>query len=471
LTQYQPLVQTQPAQVSASSLERGLFHHYLTEVIDHVADDFNRSLWAVHLPRSAKEQPAIWHACVAVAALHQRQPFCGTRKSELYTTALNQYHKSLQSLIKLKPSASSKDEYAVQVPILGANLLFIVCAVQRGEITEAFTHLRNAINLLQLWRFWEPVIVRPPWKTPEGIIPKGSLMLFYVQIDGLAMEILPTRAAWHWQWEQAVVSIQQEPLVSLVQACLEIEMIWIGIKGMCNTIPLRCSPTQCMDFNRRRAILAAYYQKWAVRFDQFKDLSSAPDEANWALWLTLEVRRIVVSLMFRVDISGFETCWDALEPDFEAIASLIESIEERTLSEENMGRKAPYAFTPSLTKSLFFLVKVCRPSSLRRRIIKLYIAHRQRQRIISQKQDLTFYVEGVLAIMKIEEGAWGILEEERPATCSCRKHVFICNEHRIFECGIIHTGTHTANLPFRTVGDVAHGRETRSIPLTHMMPQ
>ncbi len=482
----QPLVFVSPSQIKATDLEHRLFHYYLLEVADHMADTANRPLWAVHLPRAAKQQPAVWHACVSVAALHQRQWFATAdvpdlalrerRRGELYTTSLRQYHKSLRSLIKIAPSASGSIDLEAQIAMLGANVLFITGAIQRGEMLECVTHLTNAFKLIHLWRFWEPVLnMSSPRRRSASIIPNMAMVLFYVQMDGLALESLPPALLWPWQWEHAVISSLQRPITSLLQALLEIEMIWIGIKDLFNAIPLRCSHTQRTFFANRRAVIRAYFQQWAARLDEFETSMSVASEMNGALLATLEVRRIVVGIMFRVDVHAFETCWDAFEPDFEEAVSLIASL-EGDLSQTALkgrtvgrpGRKAPCSFTPSLTKSLYFLAKVCRSPVLRRRIIQLFVEHRQNERIVTEKQDSAYFVQSTLAVMKVEEGAWVVSDAQRPADCSCIVNSFICNSHRVFRYGIVYTAGNTAVVSLSTVDDIICGREPQTIPVSHM---
>lgn len=448
--------------------ELELFHHYRTEVAVHIADEFNRTLWAHNFLQAAHHCPAIWHACNMYAAVHQIEqmrtcpdPSQADRLTKLHALALQQYSFSLKGTIELaRQETLSSDQKAT---VLAANVIFLLFAINRGELAESLQHLRNGLALIQQWRIWEYGRVATS-TTPivAPLLPSESLLLFYVQIDALAQESQPASSA--WRWESALEFLSRRPICSLTEACLELEMIWLGLKFSFKRMPLAPTTEELQSIAKHRLAMSRYFYSWRLMFHEYRSSTRAVSAIDSGLLIILETRQLLVDVLLRVDVSRFETCWDVFEAEFGRAVCLLELL---LGPDADLNRRTvqSFSFTPSITTSLQFLTTYCRSPTLRRRAISLLKEQRLREFTECSKTDKTYFTQTAELIMALEEKEWSILKAEK-STCPCVSGEFICNMHRVAEFRIQHTGTFTGELILRTVDDVVHNRPVQTIPMT-----
>ncbi|KID95595.1 C6 zinc finger domain protein, partial [Metarhizium majus ARSEF 297] len=482
---YQPPVVVSPVQVTATPQELDIFYYYRTEVAAHRADEFNRTLWNVYILRAANDQPAVWHACNALAAVHQRDAIklsawnatqaalTVERRQHLYTFALQQHAMSLKHVMAMAQQGDALS-FNDKGSILAANLLFFAGCLHQGRLLESLVHLRNGINLMHQWKFWEaraPDDVGSPPQIRNSIFPSASLLLFYVQIDGLAQDSSPPDAQGPepnstWQWEPALSSLCKRPFFSPADACLEFEMIWIGLRDLFKTLPPRPDASQQSSIIKRRVMLNVHLQNWKTKMDALQYSSPYVRPSDRKLLTILNMRHILANILANVDIGKFEVCWDAFEAQFEEIIVLVESLLFGQGGQNAHGNaEHRLSFTPTVTKSLHYMATICRHPSLRRRAISLLKELRRAERVGGKNADVSFFTQSIQAIMHMEEEAWFDAEKRRHPGCHCVAGEFICNAHRVSEFQIKYADSQEGELIFRTVDDVVNNRPARSLAM------
>ncbi|KAG8411004.1 hypothetical protein J3459_016731 [Metarhizium acridum] len=392
------------------------------------------------------------------------------RRQNLYTFALQQHAMSLKHVMAMAQQGDALS-FNDKGSILAANLLFFAGCLHQGRLLESLVHLRNGINLMHQWKFWEtraPDDVRSSPQTRNSIFPSASLLLFYVQIDGLAQDSSPPDAEASertstWQWEPALSSLCEKRFFSPADACLEFEMIWIGLRDLFKSLPLLPDTSQQSSIIKRRVMLNVHLQNWKTKMDAFQYSSPYVRQSDGKLLTILNMRHILANILANVDIDKFEVCWDAFEAQFEEIIVLVESLLFGPKDKNAHGNaKDRLSFTPTVTKSLHYMATICRHPSLRRRAISLLKELRRAERVGGKNVDVSFFTQSIQAIMNMEEEAWFDTDRRSHPGCHCVAGKFICNAHRISEFQIKYADSQEGELIFRTVDDIMNNRPVRS---------
>lgn len=362
--------------------------------------------------------------------------------------------------------------------VLAANVLFITCCFQREDMMECVVHFNNALQLIRRWGFWNQrqagqvsmSACKSKASAPETVLPTTALLLFFVQLDAHCQD--DSSAAHAWQWGPALLSLQDKPFVTLSDACLELEMMWIGVRGFFNAMPLCLVASSQRDcVHNRRHMIRKYFENWVAKFHKFRHSQVYTTRDDEGLISTLDARHIILGILLSVDIHNREICWDAFERQFERAISSIETLFEigdaQSTKSWRRGEGGSVSYTPSLTKLLHHVAKICRHPVLRRRAISLLRRQRQIDNRSTEEIDITFFTQSAEAIVSLEESEWHARSDQpKPQECICIPGRFICNGHRVFDCHINHTAFDQRELVFRTVNDVIHNRTSRSIPLS-----
>lgn len=512
-------------QVDATDQELELFHFYRTEVTGRYTNSFNGSLWGIHILQGAQHHPCIWRACNAVAAMAQWNNIRSTlgsmesmsstsaastaardRMRYLYAIGLRQYASSLKLIIQMAQLAQKHNtlSFSDKSVILATNMLFIICNINGNEVSDSLSHFANGVNLIEQWNLWQEL--RPPFlpaldsvnsvdsvdtNSNDAIIPIVPLLLFYVQTDGVALDVSPPVPSQErvWRWKNALVALQKQPIFSSMAAYLEQELIWIGTRGILQRVPIVPSPREKEDIDGCRLGMKMYAENWKTRFDKFQYSKSLPtvNKSESGLITIINMRYILLTVMLQVDIANSETSWDAFEPQFETIIQLLESllgrhatVEEpysQNRTETTQTRKIDsFSSKPSLLNPLpfrlfplFYVAKICRHPGIRRRAIALLGEQRRRENVFGHKSDISYLLKAAIAIMEFEEGAWSTREEisskgqrqRKVVGCPCVPGRFICHGHRVHEFKFIDFQASKAEIELRTVADVMHNRPGR----------
>ncbi|KAJ6787430.1 hypothetical protein PWT90_03270 [Aphanocladium album] len=201
--------------------------------------------------------------------------------------------------------------------------------------------------------------------------------------------------------------------MSIIQAYVEFEMIWISVWATWNNLPLR--PTQT---DTRVATSALRSNSLQVSI--------------------LKIRSILINILFCVDLDWSEslwdkTCWDDFWHRFAGAYNLLEV----TLEKENKATKKSEfdaQFTPSLYKALNFIARMYRQPELRRKAIALL------RKSLTVATGRLSKISGNLVlelisdqIFEVEEKAWtdDAAKEDCGESPRCVKDKFICNMHRV----------------------------------------
>lgn len=147
--------------------------------MQEITGGYDRSFWATDVLQAAQTHPAIWHAGLAFAALHQRMKIIAGREAHrhfadnYYTFGVVQYNISIGHLIKLtqKQNLTYIEKQAV---VLASTIHYGLCCLQK-LIRQAMIHIQSALTLFYQWRLWEQA-EKSPGSRRKGLLDPESLV-------------------------------------------------------------------------------------------------------------------------------------------------------------------------------------------------------------------------------------------------------------------------------------------------------
>lgn len=216
-----------------------MFGQFCCNSVRIVSGPFNRRFWQIDVPRAALAYPALWHASIALAAIHLSTKQGGTRprctastssrprpRNYHYVVALEHFNKSIRHLAQAlqghqgsssSSSSSGSLAYADQEMAIMTNILYIGIAAMLDDTWQLWSHWKNFVLLLESMRFGDgdPAACR-------GILGYEDLLSIVLSLDGNSpiLEDLPYR--WRRSW--AVKLPQYSSFASTTQA-------YIGMPG------------------------------------------------------------------------------------------------------------------------------------------------------------------------------------------------------------------------------------------------
>ncbi|KAL2106620.1 hypothetical protein VUR80DRAFT_6462 [Thermomyces stellatus] len=436
-----------------------MFFFFRTETAARVAGPFDQSFWTVDLLRATQLHPAIWHASIAVAAMHKRYtvpargPTAGLRRG-LYEFALAQYNASISGLVGIaraeNPSPDDKDI------ILAASVLYAGLCSLRGDPKEAFLHMRSGLRLFRQWKHWER-----RGRRGRGVLPADSIITLFNRFDTQALNLLDDKARTEWEGRDIPRQPSGAPFASVTEAYFEFELTLNGLVDLRQ----RKSPLvsdagrPCSDRENRRALRGAL-DAWSAKFAALQPLLK-DSEAEAAL--ILRIRQIAFDMALSADPSRWELAWDDFLPQYEQIVTL-----SRRLLEEHHPAAcgAPtFSFAASVCEPLYVTASSCRHASVRREAISLLRRWPRRECL----WDSVLAASLAESIMLLEESAAAGGRDDGGGgggECYCVEGAFICHGHRVADAKLELLGEGVGMVTLRTVNDVVGERRGQIIQLS-----
>ncbi len=448
-----------PADVKATPAELELNHFYCAQFSPRCYDEFAGDIWKRYIPLAARTHVGVWHAANATAAIyrfraaqqprpgvnlvhHDIQPNMGSGVTVANESSLRQLSASLTSISTMarQPALSISE----QTLILMANLLYIQYCFLRGDYSNAADILARSIRLMEDWQHWKHELA-------SAMAPPRLLLLCYIKTEVLmqAAHLLPDRTPWNWK--NSLLCLQDSPLLSMLDACAQLDMLWSGIETAANN----------------RSVLLECLGKWKERFDQLQ-LETRLSEADRVRGTILRMQEILIGVRLEADTSLGEMRWDEFEPQFRTVTSKLD-----ILLQGEVSRLGKPTFTPMVMRLLHFMAMSCRNPTLRRWIVSILRAQQHKEQAgiaaaigVAVTDAHHSYTRIVDIVMETEEIAWD--KEEERLECSkprnCVSDEFICSNHRVVEIRAQAESTteRVCKLSLRTAADVSFGRPERA---------
>lgn len=218
----QPSASVYPVKPTAGSRDIDLFGMFRTETANFIGGPFMASFWTVDVVRACQAYPALWHASIALSAVHQSVKLQASishagdaqlqaPQNRMYIVALTHFNKSIRSLADAL-SRGGSGSYMDHEMVIMANILYIgICNVLRDN-AQADVHGRNLIYLLQRLQF-----VKLHESGGKGIMPYSKLMAVVLALTGSTLNMLEESRNGKWP-----VSLLASPVFSsTIEAYME----------------------------------------------------------------------------------------------------------------------------------------------------------------------------------------------------------------------------------------------------------
>lgn len=390
---------------------------------------FDQGFWTVEVLQATSTYPAIWHGCLALAAIHKRQRLMPADTSikharkRLYVFALQQYNLSLSHLMVIIRNRAPI--YSQRETMLFCCLLFTGICSLLGDPKPALMHTKGGLQMYYEWKFYKELDSPSPDNTtgkrifsPEALnaIISSSEVQMITRVGG---QYTPK-----WRREQMLQRCSRRPFKSVSQAYLELQPLASGLLEVMrfSGVPSEIRPIEAQPdvFFQHRQELSLWKHKLDVLRAQNKSQGLSLDGFD-----LVEVNWLALHMCLRATANADEVAWDQFLPDFTRIMDVYEDVVQRATKSRIEKREAGSVFslTSVMCEMLAFVGSNCRDRIVRRRAIALLKKWPQKDGI---------WDTGLIATMceakaQIEEGA-ALCPDKN---CPCIVEDFICNDHRI----------------------------------------
>ncbi|KAL9047406.1 MAG: hypothetical protein Q9206_006810 [Seirophora lacunosa] len=404
-------------------VERRSFAFFRLRTIPEISGFFPSDFWDRLVPLASFYEPALKHAVIALASLHER--FQNGDESILKSNndiaeggfALQQYNKAIRQLIQPsgKQSKPSLDTSLV------ACVLFACFETLRGHHGSALSHIESGVKILS--QIDEDERQSPKGTQPSQLcVPRECLDVVFARLDMQRVQLLGTRIM-----DVPLVKKDTHPgftadippqFHSLEEARNSLEYQW----NLCLRQIINFEHAEVFErgdesrehrdaYDRDRRHHKKQCERWISAFQAFLDTNvDKIDSKAMQGAMVLKMNACVTAMHIGVnayDILHLQTSWDDQLPIYEELidmATVIFDAQDTSTGREHRV-KPIFQMDHSMIGNLFGIVHRCRDPYLRRRAIAL-LYKVPRQEGIWNSQLTARCAE---RIMNIEEAGLGVV--------------------------------------------------------------
>lgn len=356
---------------------------FLNSTALQLEQPFESGTWSRAISCLMHYQPAVKHALIALAALHEnyqhtsKSVFAEQRK----LLALEHYGRSINAVVQ----SNVQDASEALAPTLVASLLFCAIESLQGHFPSAMKHIVAGIRLLSECE--DNKQARDG--LPDTLL--GALRRVFISLGMQAMSLA----------ENSVQSVMLQLLKrsQLATMCsfstieqAQAEISHLQIDGM-RVMGWAESCIREPDFPSTMLLEAhqALRQRYQCWNSQYHDLLKANDnlrvEADYRkhlAFLTLRVNQVITGIILAVGLTDKQMRYDAVTNEFEKAVSTAEEIcqieSEHIFTLEDLNSPT-FSMTLGFVPAMFFAAVRCRHYSTRRRALAVLKMHKRRESV------------------------------------------------------------------------------------------
>ncbi|TQV97689.1 hypothetical protein V2A60_006577 [Cordyceps javanica] len=477
---HEPVPSDAPAGIDASHAERGAFAMLRGECVRRMAGLFSESFWTVDVMRATQVYPAIWHAGLAMAAMHRAtcitaqtaQARASRQRNEAF--ALTQFNAAVLSVLELtrKPVLSDADKETI---LLASTLFTGLCCLQENY-EQASAHAMGGNRLYWRWEYWKGTggseddgsdndddadltcttenyrVDNQGSRRAGCVLTTKSLTAVFTHFEMQFCSRFRTIDVPEWRWRDKAHKCSTAPFASATDAYTELQPLLTGFCHMGRYLSIPRTSAELESANRSIVAYVGELLAWQTKFE---DLLARRDSASLTtaaseeeehhiiclrlLWMTLE------TCLTRSEESG-EMVWDERTPDLERATAFAE---EHFAPRCRPGAPRPFTFSFAMSAAevLTFAGTNCRDGGIRRRLIALLHGWRERDGMM----DARLLALIVHSVMVLEENATTGMQAAYEG-CTCVPGTFICKDHRVCLIDTQFLGERSATIVLTTAG-------------------
>ena len=426
----------------ASPAERRSFFYFQSQACKPLGGYFNSSFWGREVLQAAIHYPPVRHLVIAIGSAYEAFETGTLGKETAFT--LQQCNQSIRQLTVIGRATDLPSAEATSC-ILTASLLFIYLASIRGNLAEAFQHVRSAAKLLQDFERSTALAQKPDSAATPGYpvpIPRlrSLLAAIYGQLRGIvndtyleagSPDILVTDV------KPATVFPSIQDAHSYVETLLNNTMAYLQASEYLSS----SSPDALQETVARHRKLCEALESSQNALDvlarTLPETGDSPDREGTAI---LRVYHLMIAIWLRIDIfrpGERETVYDNWEAHYEEMLRHCEFVVKK-----QQESRSPYSCSSGLgyIRPLHMVAARCRNSRLRWRATELLISCTRREGLWDAK------LAGQIAAQTIRL-------EEQAANSLVTDNLKVPADKRIREVKFELQGEKAAVVRFITVDD------------------
>lgn len=469
---------------STSEVEKRHFYFFGSITVNDLAGFVDSEFWTHAILKATHIHPAIWHASVALGALHQKflkgmsSSVLGTAFDEDVQFALKQYNKSIQFLTHLSGNTRLTTNHDRIITLTSCVLFVCISSLQGNEI-QAFVHIRNGLRLFREWKLF--ALARQPQHSLDSPVSAGCLAAIFSRLDTQARTLLDGPSRETWGQHPVLPANTSQPFVALWHVYQELEYLLNGLVHCVQRVEFMLMRSyQCIKFRlaeEERSLYSGYFKAWDARFVEYLDMNKGIDHSKPVL--VLHIRRTLADIVLRMDPHAGESGWDVFQSECNHILHLAskvlgekgvvsgaespkntlqpcdystQSTEQSHQEQQEQQEKTAipsFSISGGVVEPLYIVASRCRDSITRRRAIRLLKQYPRREGI----WESTLVARIADEIVKIEESHKMGKEVDSDCPCLTRSGT-ICESHRVRDVNLVFLGERIAKVGFRTVEDL-----------------
>ncbi|RSL95291.1 hypothetical protein CEP52_012165 [Fusarium oligoseptatum] len=346
------LTQTPPSR-PISPDDPSYFAFFRSVTIPSTCSLFPSSFWQQSVLQLAHGEPAIWHAAIALGALHQKTEAPATKTNtdieELSTRAIKHYGKAMALAKDLNSSAK----------VVSLSLALAASANMLGRWGEMHTHVMAGLG----------IVSRDVAHGKSLDILGGSL----VRVDLQAMTFSDSKSPYPYNESTAAFDLDrflEIPCIppssyeDLSSELFSISRAFFLLDGGLyhETMPYGPWLTKMDGFIRRLV-------QWEINMAMYESSNTQPTYDEDTTRLSLRLYHVALRILIRSAAFGPETRYDSLLGYFEYAIRLAATLHKRT-SGKNTVR---VSLEPGLVIPLYLVTHRCRHHALRHAALKMLL--------------------------------------------------------------------------------------------------
>lgn len=457
-----------------STREREAFHLFRTHTITAISGVLDQSFWHVSVTRSMGSCRAVWHAALAVAAIHERSRICGETelanycKNRYYDVALCQYGKSIQELTRV--ISRKQLTYADKEAILIASVLYSAIGKIQGDDGAAHTHARAFVRLFCLWQFWHDC--NPPER--RGLPGSNILNALFYRFAG---HHLVTRTPLPWAILDAPGLVMRsgsrlpysDKPTTDIGAYYELYAILISVIIRVRALHVNAEQPQRTKSQQRPRTDLLYscrqaFTNWKAAYPHF---IAQFNHAKSLYLLCLQAQVLAIEIFLYTRPSDFGRDWARLAPLFSkgiTISQELFALESEGVDRGDKDFDSPtLSFAASACNLLYLICLNSRDRAITRQALSLWKAWPRQDEIWTP----SFDTQMLQAILDVEDSG------QLRYACTllpvpggeCIPGGYVCENHRV-SCRTLHFfGHRKATLELKTGAEEHLKLQGRAIKL------
>lgn len=452
--------------MQASQREIDMFNLLCAETVHQVSGGFGHTFWAVDLLRATQVYPAIWHACLALAAMHERikisektESTAWIARNALYDFSLCQYNVSIKYVIGI--GHQNALTYGDKETLLLASILFNALCCLQGDIRQATLHAWNGLQLFYQWLSRDQTDELGICHGRNGIVTASSLFMLMSFTESQFMNRVTNIASPLLRRYIIPYKCSKPAFTSVTDAYFEFQHLFTGLLSVTQ---FSHSPSYTAQHSPRADNRHAYRLEldvWKTKFQNLEQQSYNFQQVDTEKLLLMHILFTGVEVCLYVDLRNAEVDYDRYQSKFEHIVNLAEQLLTRQSRNNNtiQNHAGPlFSFSLSLCEVLYWVGIRCRDYITRRRVISLLKTWPRRDGI----WDSTLIATIVEAVMKLEEA--GMLGgDQTRSPCGCIPGVFICSSHRVVGVETEFLGDGVAKVTLNAVGNLRRSTKGHTV--------